>query len=395
MLKVITVILFSILMISCDNNLSNPAYFQWNKIEDSGDGPSTGANDIKTDSKGNIYFTGFLNSDFLQDNIHSEVFLAKYDKYGKEVWFKNWKEDKSNYGMGEKILIDKNDNIYVVGKTIDNSKRLFLSKLNTNGEFLWTKEYGDGSYYQISIDSKSNILLITKDSSSYRDQYEASFIKVNSNGKTVWSYKSLEDGANKFFPEEVVVDKDDNLYVSGTNSGNLDGSKNVNPECYSKETASYSMCQDIFLRKLDKEGNILWTKQFGTNDHDRMYKTLIYDDGLFVFFNKDTLIKFDLDGNILWEKNIGINVYDAVILDKKGNIYIGKGNISKDFLSKNNLEKDNLEKDFFLIKFDKNGKFLWLKGWETENDIISIRALTLKDNIMYMIGGDFLIFYHL
>jgi hypothetical protein len=52
----------------------------------------------------------------------------------------------------------------------------------------------------------------------------------------------------------IAADGLGNVYVSGSTEGNLGGTPNAN--------------SDAFLVKYDASGNHLWTRQFGTSQHD-------------------------------------------------------------------------------------------------------------------------------
>lgn len=98
---------------------------------------------------------------------------------------------------------------------------------------------------------------------------------------------------------------------------------------------------DIFLRKYDVNGNIIWTKQFGTNTTDQGNAVAVDATGVYVAgdttgaFAGQTKVgglwdafaaKFDLDGTQKWIRQLGTNREDAahgVAVDATGAYFVG------------------------------------------------------------------------
>ena len=57
----------------------------------------------------------------------------------------------------------------------------------------------------------------------------------------------------------IAIENDGSIFISGTTSGDLNGEKNTGNA-------------DIFLMKLDPNGNHIWTKLFGTQLSDIAWK---------------------------------------------------------------------------------------------------------------------------
>lgn len=118
---------------------------------------------ISVDKKGNIYITGYFfgtvdfDPDEKEHNLtssgYNDIFIAKYDSKGKYIWAK--KIGGKDWDAGHSIYIDDSGNIYITGSfqgTVDfdpgekeftftsmcNFPDIFLSKYDTNGNFLWT-----------------------------------------------------------------------------------------------------------------------------------------------------------------------------------------------------------------------------------------------------------------
>ncbi len=118
-------------------------------------------------------------------------------------------------------------------------------------------------------------------------------------------------------------------YVVGYTKGALGGQTNLGGS-------------DVFVRKYDKDGNVLWTRQFGTAADDYLYGVVAHTSGVYVVCNieccgavlppfpaltgADAFIrKYDGDGNEVWTRIFGSANSDyaySVVADATG-VYIG------------------------------------------------------------------------
>lgn len=181
------------------------------------------------------YITGYFSSinisfdDIVLNNQDSSgyrnnVFIAKLDNNGNFIWAKSNSTDKNSEG----VCIDskKNNLIYFSGNYesdqiifgLDtlynnyNNEKLFISALDTAGNFIWAKSSSsnyDENVNDISADIFGNILLIGEyDSGSlifdstvlynlYTSYLDIFIVKYNSEGDVIWA-KSLGGDDNDF-----------------------------------------------------------------------------------------------------------------------------------------------------------------------------------------------------
>ena len=148
--------------------LDSNGEFLWAKGA-GGTGPDIG-NGIAVDSQGNSYIVGYFGfsisfGDFdLISNGMWDVFVTKLDTYGNFLWAKSAGGNDFDEGYG--IDLDIQGNPYITGVicgtiTIGNTSLsglcdAFISKLNSNGEFLWTKRASGLSMvgYGLAIDNQ-------------------------------------------------------------------------------------------------------------------------------------------------------------------------------------------------------------------------------------------------
>jgi len=368
-----------IIIITCltlAGNAQNPN-FEWAK-------KCGGSNDesvsvITTDSDGNIYTTGsFLGTaDFDpgtgEQNFTSagqgDIFIQKLDTDGNLLWAKHM---GGNLGDGGRsIVTDANGNVYTTGAfrgTVDfdpgpgvqnlntGGRDIFIQKLDSAGNFVWVKQLGEegsDTGESITTDAEGNVYT-TGDFRGTADfnpgpgvqlLYSAGssdiFIqKLDSDGNFIWAKKV--GGTNIDEAESIHTDAEGNVYITGDFRETADF--DPGSEVYHLTSAAES---DIFIQKLDTDGNFIWAKQIGGdgNEHGKSIIDAngnVYTTGVFretVDFDPGSDVydltpaghlavfiqKLDTDGNFVWAKQIDADDYlggNSITTDVDGNAYI-------------------------------------------------------------------------
>lgn len=317
------------------------------------------------DQHGNVYITGHCFGGTTFDSFQapsSGFYLTKYDPAGKVLWARFGSQ--SYNGQGVDLSLDKQGNIYATGlydSPLDlgdtvlraNSTRAFLVKYNTTGALLWATNIG-----------------------------------INSSN--TWSAGGY-----------VSVDQEENIYISGVYTHDLpleDGI--ILNEIYE----NYSRDRDIFLVKLDKNGNILWGKPVGTSGDDRVvdmdigpdnriFLTLFTNGQKFTFGDTQytipregcLMLSLDTEGRIEWLNTINGLAQDHA-LDEEGNIYItGYFYEQLDFDGDFLLTNENIS-SIFVAKYRPDKQVEWAKKIETE--VTRPICIAASDGQVY-IGGAF------
>lgn len=332
---------------------------------------------------------------------------------------------QSDYGNS--VAIDDSGNVYSTGHfsgTVDfdpgsgvynltgsGNYDVYILKLSVNGNFIWAKRIGASGYddgHSIAIDGSGNILVagsfensvdfdpgpstFTLSSSAYRDFFE---LKLSSNGNFIWVIKI--GGVDFDWCYSIAIDKNGNSLLTGNFVDIVD----FNPGIGIFNLTSLS--GEIFILKLDSNGNFLWAKNFGDTtststygsqglgiDVDifgNVYATGSYDGtmdadpglgisqliplGLADIF----IIKLAPSGNFIWAKTIG-GVSDeqgsSISIDSSGNVLsTGFFKSTVDFDPGSgiyNLTSNSLGCGFgctypgaYILKLDSNGNFIWAK----------------------------------
>ncbi len=191
-------------------------------------------NDIAIDADNNIIITGIFSDtayfglDTLRYNksIGNDIFITKMDKDGNWLWAKQVSATTNstlNYGNG--VSTDGNKNIYVTGQidgtvsfgnislTTNGPGDIFVAKLDPSGNFVWAKEAGGAM------------------------------------------------GGDADCGKDIATDNDGNSYITGNFMGIA-----ANPASFGTIHLTATGAADLFVAKIDKDGNWQWAKSAGGTD---------------------------------------------------------------------------------------------------------------------------------
>jgi hypothetical protein len=263
----------------------------------------------------------------------------------------------------------------------------------------------DAKYvYSINIDISGNIcstgqfqgtLDLDPGSNSYNitaaGGYDIYISKLNTNGDFVWG-KRL-GSSNQETSYSIITDLRKNVYVTGIFSGTCDfdpGSGNFNLTSVGQD--------DIFIIKLDSNGNFRWARRIGGADIDIGYSIAcddsgnVYTTGYFfgpVDFDPGTgvynlsassiddfILKLDSVGNFVWAKKMGgpfdCKGYSITIDELQNVLSTGTFAGAVDFdpgPSVYNLSPSTLgTNDIFISKISSSGNFIWAKKFSGSSD---------------------------
>ncbi|MBN1898209.1 MAG: hypothetical protein JW827_05490 [Spirochaetes bacterium] len=142
---------------------------------------------------------------------------------------------------------------------------------------------------------------------------------------------------------------------------------------------------DIYIIKIDQEGHKIWEKTYGGREWDGAECSLAVKDGILICgWSSSTgkgrqdlyILKIDENGNRLWDHTFGTGHDDyATGICEVPDGYIVIGSIS---LSPKN-------KDLWILKIDKNGNRLWDKNYGEENDDTGQDIISVSGG--YLIAG--------
>ncbi|MDB4324327.1 T9SS type A sorting domain-containing protein [Crocinitomicaceae bacterium] len=278
----------------------------------------------------------------------------------------------------------------------------FILKLDSNGNFLWVKTIGLANYttagYTIDIDSQNNLIVggafwLTTDidpgsgvfnvtSNGGNDQC---VIKLDSNGNFIWGTSFGGPDIDNAY--DLKLSNNDDIYMTGHFLGTVDF--DPGPGVYNLTSNGGA---DIYVMKLNNNGDLLWVKTMGESMVDsglrlsigssgsiyvtgNFASTVDFDPGTGVF-NVTALgpidafiLKLDSNGNFIWVKSFGgsgVCQGLGITTDALENVIAtGDFDVTVDFdpgASTYNLSSSG-SRDAYTVKLDVNGNFLWAKSY--------------------------------
>jgi hypothetical protein len=178
---------------------------------------TTQATGAAADGLGNVLVTGFTEGDSSQPMEPGDwnVFLAKYDMDGNQVWGRHIESDETERASA--IALDAFGNSYITG---DSGGSLLVSKYDPDGTHVWTDTSLVGVGFGIAVDIVGNVY-ITGQARPSTVGDEIFVAKYSSDGAMLWDTSFGSDANDRGFG--VSLDGMGNLYVTGETGGELFG----------------------------------------------------------------------------------------------------------------------------------------------------------------------------
>lgn len=363
---------------------------------------------VVKDTAGNTYVSGDFSftTDFDQGPGkmeltavgNSDIFLAKLDDKGEIKWVVS--EGLQYPEHNTDIALDPNGNPFLVGY-IDHEG--FLAKFSPLGnKLLEIRQIPLGNGYSginaIGVDELGNIITggtfkgsvdFDPDTGQYimdGGTNESFVAKYTPDGHFLWAREVNKDSAGSAnYGEALAIDEAGSIYFRGHGFGKFDLNPDSSGQNIYKCPGSQGF-QDLFLIKLDKNGNHKWSFGFGSvkNDFDEGYVSVsgnsVYQSGylsgsadfdpgprtdsIVSTITYGFLHKLDTSGNHQWviqSPGIG-SVGRAMKSSKKGFIYWCtkfSTPITLNTLTDTLFMNPSGDFDHVLLKLNPSGDFIW------------------------------------
>lgn len=306
------------------------------------------AYDVKQTSDNGYIVVG--STDDFGKNQSTNVYILKLNSIGDTLWTKAYGTDFGDYGYS---IIESFDYGFIItGMTYDFStgkQNLLILKTDKYGNQVWIKIYKCGNSYigKSIIPTNDGNYIILADKPELGGQIINSHLrlfKINQSGDTLWT-KVIKKGYS--FQAGNIIQTNNNSYlICGTSIG---------------DSSNKPGATDIYLVSLNSKGETIWMKNYGTKDYDFGRHVIQTKDLNYVIVgdyyrheNNDTftdlvIIKVKREGSIIWSKNYKSKGYkkpSSVCETKELGLLIG-GTINNN----DGIKQD----DLWLLKVDKFG----------------------------------------
>ncbi|MCO6499416.1 MAG: SBBP repeat-containing protein [Vicingus serpentipes] len=273
--------------------------------------------DIALDKNGNVYVTGYTAS----TGGNYDYVTIKYNTSGAQQWVRTYNGTGNGFDEAYAIVVDTNSNVYITGGSDAGGQgtNFVTIKYNTGGTQQWLSSYnGSGNSIdaatQITLDNQFNVYVAGHSFGSGTD-LDFATIKYNNSGTQQWVRRF--DGALNFFdvPEGIFVDNLNNVYVVGASYGGIATENDYATVKYnSSGTLQWSKIFDGPLNDEDKAFDVV------VDQNQNVYVTGRSMGAGGTAENMLT-IKYDLNGNLIWQDtyNGPSNGYDEAQQMRLGN----------------------------------------------------------------------------
>lgn len=291
--------------------------------------------------------------------------------------------------------VKASDNEFVIAgySTEDVNKKIknagltdfWIAKINKNGDFISQNLFGSSGY------DKARVIKKTKDGGYIVVGFSVDDIlvlKLNQSLEVEWQ-KSI-GGSSIDEAYDAIQTSDEGFILVGA-SKSKDGDLEDNLGSF-----------DYLVIKLNKNGKLEWLRNFGGSIDDLAKSVVEVDDGYLVAgysYSGDWdvtnkvgeadiwVIKIDKEGNFIWEKSYGgkydDKCYSIIKANDEGFIISGITRSSKEDINKKDVEA---EQDIYILKIDKDGNVIWKKTYG-ELGTEGFSTIVAKDNNGYIISG--------
>jgi hypothetical protein len=204
------------------SNYNPSGALQWTKqIGTTADDRASG---LAADGLGNVYVTGTTSGALggpLTGSINA--FLFKFDSAGNQLWARQ--SSFSQFSSGYAVTSDALGNVFITGTTVFDT---FVSKYDSAGNFQWNQIFGSAAYDEGSAlvaDGLGNVYVtgetrgnLAATNLGFSDAY---LTKLNSAGAIVWTKQFGTTGND--VSRGITIDNTGAIYIAGGTDGSLYG----------------------------------------------------------------------------------------------------------------------------------------------------------------------------
>ena len=289
---------------------------------------STNANemvaDVAFDNLGNTYLCGYGT---MTSGQGDDFLTVKCNSSGTEEWSKVYNGPQSDDDISSAMFVDDAGNVYVTGisRWTANAFKIVTLKYSPSGNLLWISAFdslgqSDSRAEDIWVDSDGNVFVTGWISQSNNGYYDIATIKMNSSGEILdWAYfgqvNNIQDSGTN-----ILGDANGNIFVGG------DSWRNV------------SLGREVVIIKYNSDLDTNWVVHVNGSDNsfNEFTVDLELDDTGNIYalcrlqndpgFTDFAVVKINSGGDVVWRVEYdeagGQDIPEAMAMDDDGNIYV-------------------------------------------------------------------------
>ena len=321
---------------------------------------------------------------WVSDEAWYDIGLIKTDADGNALWKKTYGAGSYNIELGNAVVQTDDGGYWIAGSTdgISGNDDFWAIRTDENGDTLWTKTYGGDNQEFASggIQTSDGGFIITGSANSFGAGGDDVYVvKTDANGNELWSKTYGTDQMD--YGNDIQECSDGGFIIAGTVNGYQDG----------------------YLIRTDANGDTLWTHVYGGPLTDEFFSVKQTDDNGFIVTGKNMsegagdydvwLLKTDALGREEWSKYYGGEQKDqgfSVSITNDGNYFIA--GYTESFA---HADEDS---DMYWLKVDENGDTLWTRSFGGMADDGGLCGIETNDGGLaacgyFYLSGEMLNFY--
>ncbi len=320
------------------------------------------ASDIQGTSDGGYIVAGY-------SSTFGGLWILKLDVNGKIEWQKVYSINGDEWATG---VQQTSDGGYIVAGVITSPDTdvwdIWVLKLDHRGNVMWQKAYGTPNYDVPSeIHQTANGgYVVAGNTKFFTNDTDGWILKLDSYGNIEWQKTYRKRGFDLI--SSIQPNEDGGYVVCGTtNSSGAGGS-------------------DLWVLKLDAEGNVLWQKTYGGSGNDEGRTIRTAPDGGYIVAGKTTsfgaggadlwVLKLDENGTVMWQKTYGDSDYEgfsSMDVTSDGGCVIAGGYSER--------------WDAWVLKLDASGNVEWQRTYGRHIEGDDANAIQQTSDGGYIVGG--------
>jgi hypothetical protein len=228
------------------------------------------------------------------------LILCSFQAKGQVSFYKYFSGTGYDTGQGISQLEDSSYIVTGLSGSFGEDSEAFLLKLTKQGQYQWSNHYGgnEADWGRRVLYNQDLGYYIVGNSNSYSSgDYDALVVKTDLQGNQLWS-KTYGTG-NWEQINDAVFASDSGIVMVGMTQALVGGGS------------------DIYMARLNQNGDTLWTKTIGGVGQDVANTIINVEDSMFIvggqYFNQDSLLskgflmKINQNGQVVWMNQIGDN----------------------------------------------------------------------------------------
>jgi len=289
---------------------------------------------------------------WVSDDAWYDISLMKADEDGNLLWVKTYGVGTFNIEVGYAVVEATDGGYWIAGGTdgYAGNSDFWAIRTDENGDTLWTNHYGGDAedYAYAGIQTSDGGFILAGSTNSFgAGMDDAYVVKTDEDGNEQWSNYY---GTEMFDYANAIQQTADNGYI-------IVGSSSMN----------------AYIIKTNESGDLIWEKTYGGGATDEAFSVKQTDDGGYIVAGKTMsegagnydvwLFKLDENGDMIWSKTFGGTEkdqgFDIAITDDGGYFITGYSE------TYHQAEEDS---DLYIIKTDENGDEVWSFNYGDTHD---------------------------